>query len=304
MHSMGVLHVGRSNRKISEFSNRVVAVSLGLVAVLAISGCSQAPNPEETIEQLTSVTEQPSVQEAPDEYDISVNPDPIVEPLECSPYLVVTARGTGEPSKGQLLSPVVRAIASARPEQVTSFDIDYPADDDVKNGGKIGARVLIDTLNQQAKICPEQSFVLLGYSQGAFIIGDALATPETRLIGEQAGVILPESSDRIAAIVLYGNPRFVGSEEYSVGSFQRELGGLLPRETGSLLLYQDRLRDYCVEGDFVCQSDFELDPEKHQAYYSNGMQADGAAFVITKLDPIDRLLSGPEPTEFQLEPAP
>lgn len=264
----------------------IAAVGALLLTMPLLSGCSSPPDPQVAREALSEVTADPTPPEAESEYDVSVSPDPIVEPIECSPYLVITARGTGEPSRGQLLGPVVRAISDARPDEVEHLDIDYPADTDVREGGTYGARFLIDTLNVQAEACPEQGFILLGYSQGALVIGDALGKPEYRLVGATVGEVSDEASERILGIVFYGNPRFNGEATYSAGTFDTSLNGLLPRPNGGLDRYAEVTRDYCVARDFICQSSLDLHEEGHVAYYENGMQQDGAAFIITLLPPI------------------
>ncbi|XPP25852.1 MAG: cutinase family protein [Leucobacter sp.] len=260
-------------------------IALGAGLLLLLAGCAPSIDPEETRDSLTEVTESPVQPDAATELDSELHPDPIVDPLDCSPYLVITVRGTGEPTKGQLLSPVARAISDARPGSVQTVDLDYPANTDVKEGGTVGARTLIDTLNLQTESCEEQRFVVLGYSQGALIVGDALAAPESRLVGPTVGEVTAAAAERILAVVLYGNPRFVGGESYNAGSYRAQTNGLLPRPLGSLQAYADRIRDYCVARDFVCQSSLDLDEQGHISYYDNGMQQDGAAFVITRLGP-------------------
>lgn len=259
------------------------AVLLG-AAALGLSGCAAPVDPSETRESLSEVTENPAPPKADELYDAELHPEPVVDPVDCDPYLVVTARGTGEPSQGQLLSPVARAVSQARPGDVEVLDLDYPADTDIKEGGTIGVRTLVDVLRVQAETCPAQRFVLLGYSQGALVVGDALAAPENRMVGPTVGSVDEETLDRVLAVVLYGDPRFVGDEAYNVGSYDVETDGLLPRPDGALDAVGERIRDYCVAGDFICQSSLDFDEEPHVEYYSNGMQGDGAAFVITRLD--------------------
>ncbi|MFV0432985.1 MAG: cutinase family protein [Leucobacter sp.] len=266
----------------------LLSTAVLLCGALLLTGCSSGPDAEATRDAFTEVTEAPENLDGPDdatEYDAELHPDPIVEPLECKPYLVVTGRGTSEPTKGQLLSPVARSIAEARPDEVQTLDLDYPANTDVRGGGTQGARVLVDTLNVQTEECPEQRFVLLGYSQGALVIGDALSDPEVRVVGELVGEVSQEALDRILAVVFYGDPRFVGTEKFAFGDYDPGLNGILPRPPGALDGVADRLRDYCVAGDFVCQSTLEVTEEPHMYYFTNGMQHDGAAFVITRLDP-------------------
>lgn len=260
---------------------RLLLTALIAATTLSLVACAPTIDATAARESLSEVTEEPAEPDPSDELDAPLE----IEPLECLPYLVVTARGTGEPSRGQLLSPVARAISDARPDEVLQLDLDYPADTDVQAGGTLGARTLIETLNLQAEVCAEQRFVLLGYSQGALVVGDALAAPEARLVGGAAGGLSEAAAQRVLAVVFYGNPRFVGSEAFDYGSYDPRMNGILPRPPGSLDAYADRLRDYCVAGDFVCQSSLDLDEEPHVEYYSNGMQQDGAAFAITRLDP-------------------
>lgn len=276
----------------ARISLRILSATGALCALLGITGCAQQPDPVETRESLEQAAQtdgsagDPEPAEQPGEYDIQAFPEPIVEALPCTPYLVVTARGTGEPTRGQLLSPVARAIEEARPDAVATVDVDYPADTDVNDGGARGVRWLLDTLRVQSEACPLQHFVLLGYSQGALVVGDALAAPSQRVIGAEAGELDEGTAERVAAVVLYGNPRFEGEEPYNAGGFSPGLDGILPRPLGGLARFADRLRDYCEASDFICQASFNLDEQGHVAYYENGMQQDGAAFAITLLDPV------------------
>ena len=266
--------------------DRRLARLLGALAivpvVIGLAACASPPDPEETKDSLTEVTADPTAPDAADEYSAEANPEPIVDPLECSNELVITVRGTAEPRKKQLLSPVAKEI-TGKLADATSTDIDYPADTDIKEGGTIGVRTLVDTLNVQNEECPDQRFVLLGYSQGALVIGDALADPEARLVGATVGEVDEAAGDRVAAVVLYGNPRFVGSEPYDVGSFDPALNGILPRPVGALDEYAGRIRDFCVDQDFVCQSSLDLNEKGHVSYYSNGMTDEGAEYALATL---------------------
>jgi hypothetical protein len=271
----------------------IFLIVFGIVAALTFSGCASELDPMEVSESLAQVTETPPSPDEVGAYDAEANPDPVVEALECSPYLVVTARGSGEPSNAQLLSPVAKQISKARPGEVTTVDLDYPADTNVRQGGTRGVRVLIDTLNVQSETCPEQQFVLMGYSQGAMVVGDALATPDRRMLGEAAGEVQAKAVKQVLAAVFYGDPRFTGVESFNVGSFDPELNGIMPRQVGALDTYAESITSFCVEGDAVCQASLNIgaSPEsastaqlQHIAYYSNGMQEKGAATVIAALD--------------------
>jgi len=264
---------------------RIRAAILGLCAIGALicGGCASVHDPEQTRDSLSQVSEDPETPDAAHEYDAQLRPDPIADPLPCSEILVVTVRGTGEPTRGQLLSPVAELIADAH-DDVEVVDLDYPADTDVKEGGTLGVRLLIDTLNVQAESCPAQSFALLGYSQGALVIGDALASPDARMVGATVGALNDAAASAVRAVVLYGDPRFLGSEPFDRGDFDPAVNGLLPRPAGSLDGFGDRLLDYCAAADFICQSSLDLNEEGHVSYFENGMQQEGAAFVNELLE--------------------
>lgn len=267
-----------------------VAAALGLALLLPplLSACAPEPDAKATRSSLSKVTEPAAPPKAAEKFDAKTHPDPVVQPEYCTAYLVITARGTGEPVGNQLVTPVARRIAEARPGEMLTVNLFYPADTDINEGGTEGVRRLIDQLNVQAEHCPDQRTILLGYSQGSFVIGDALAAPEDRLIGGTVGELSAEARERVLAVVLYGDPRFAGGEPYDVGTFDAKTGGILPRRAGSLAPFAERIRDYCVKNDFVCQASDSLDEKGHVAYYRNGMQADGAAFVIGLLSPRER----------------
>jgi len=262
---------------------RLLTAALAGCAVLLVTACS-APDPQEVRDSLAEITDTESP--APSTETSELDQRPEIAPLGCTDYLVITARGTGESPRDQLLTPVARAISNARPDAVQILDIDYPADTNVKQGATRGADLVIRTLNQQAVFCPKQLFILLGYSQGALIIGDALSEPQARMVGTAVGHLSQLASDRIIAIVFYGNPRFEGDEPYNYGTFDRSRNGLLPRPEHALDRYADRIRDFCVARDFICQSSLNVDDQSgHREYRDNGMRQDGSAFVIAKLKP-------------------
>ncbi|MBC9943914.1 cutinase family protein [Leucobacter sp. cx-328] len=269
---------------------RIGATTLAALTIPLLVACSSPQvDPAATRDAVAEAIEEPSVDSASvtdETYDFALHPEPMVEPLECTPYLVVTVRGTGEPTKGQLLSPVAREISKARPDEVTQVDLDYPADTEVREGGSKGVRVLLDTLRVQSETCgDEQSYILLGYSQGALVIGDALSAPEDRMVGVTAGEVPDEAAAQVRSIVMYGNPRFQSSEKYDFGTYKMNRDGVFPRREGALTAYENRIRDFCVDKDLVCQSAFDATEDAHIEYFDNGMQQDGTAFVVSRLDP-------------------
>jgi cutinase len=75
----------------------------------------------------------------------------------------------------------------------TGFNIAYPANADSNSSNK-GAEMVVEHLTSQPKACPNQKFVVTGYSQGASVLRKAM--PKVPV----------ESQQKIIAIVTFGDP--------------------------------------------------------------------------------------------------
>ena len=86
-----------------------------------------------------------------------------------------------------------------------------------------------------AKACPNQRFVLVGYSQGANVVDDSIGISSVGAkVGGPIVATLPASvAPKIAAILLFGNP----------------IRGIGHSVTGP---YADRTHDTCTANDPVC----------------------------------------------------
>ncbi|GAB2667080.1 cutinase family protein [Nocardia goodfellowii] len=198
--------------------------------------------------------------------------------VDCGEVRVVNVRGTFEPQFGSLLlTPLAMRIAQENGGEFT--ELQYPANRDPDSSTR-GVTSLIDVLNTAAATCPEQRLVVLGYSQGARVTGEALSSRH-RLSDRAAA--------QISAVALFGNPNFNNAEPYNRGSFDPGQTGLQPRPTGALAEFADRLRDYCSAGDRVCNGG---DPAAgfsnafssgHFAYFFDGSREQAAAFVQDRL---------------------
>jgi hypothetical protein len=135
------------------------------------------------------------------------------------------------------------------------------------NQGRDGGPVMAKLVQQAKSSCPDTKIALGGYSQGGFVVSNAIAS---------SGV----NPDDISAAVLYGDPS------------QKAAGGLDP----------SKVKDYCTSGDGVCAGTFAISAA-HLAYtrygskpssnrrqahtdilsfHSNGMTDEGAAFIVSQ----------------------
>lgn len=205
---------------------------------------------------------------------------PATPPDGCAEVRVVTVRGTLEPQLGSLLlTPLGWRIAQESGRATAVTELEYPASRDPDSAVR-GTANLTALLNATAAACPDQQLVLLGYSQGASVIG---ATLQART------ALTAQAAERIDAIALFGSPLFNGAEPYNRGSYDPALSGLRPLHTGALAQFADRLRDYCHAGDRVCQGG---DPAAgfgnaltygHVAYFVNDNRDQAAVFVGEQL---------------------
>ena len=190
---------------------------------------------------------------------------PAVAASACSDVEVVVARGTGEPGTLGIIvgDPVFTAIQRRLPGlTATSHAVDYPASTS-STSPTDGNRALVSHVSSQAQTCPEQRFVLVGYSQGANVVGNSLGiSSEGAAVGGPVVATIPTTVEpRVSAVLVFGYPL-------------RKLGRGI---TGT---YAERTLDLCAENDIVC------DPTgtswlAHLSYTGNADQA--AAFAADRL---------------------
>ncbi|WP_338784972.1 cutinase family protein [Streptomyces sp. DG1A-41] len=183
----------------------------------------------------------------------------------CSDVEVVAARGTFEP--GTLGFIVGDPVYSALKKKVTgkslsSYAVDYPANLSLTSAAQ-GNRDLVNHVQSQAAACPNQRFVLVGYSQGANVVDNSIGISSAgAVVGSPIVATLPASVEpKVAAVLLFGNPiRAIGKSV-----------------TGT---YQSRTLDICAKGDPVCESGGG-DTGAHLSYRDNADEA--ATFAAGRL---------------------
>jgi hypothetical protein len=174
----------------------------------------------------------------------------------CSDIEIVTARGTWEPQNSAFLLPQVanRIRSGLAGRNVTVYDTVYPAQPSFNTSAPQGVRDLVNHVNQEAQQCPNQRFVLLGYSQGGLVVTDALLPPSARAYNTTTPTLSSAATSRIAAVGTYGSMRFTAGESFNAGNPEANRQSMLPRQRGALNAYADRIIEYCYQGDWVCQN--------------------------------------------------
>ncbi|MFF7791128.1 cutinase family protein [Streptomyces sp. NPDC007991] len=183
----------------------------------------------------------------------------------CSDVEVVSARGTFEPGTLGFIvgDPVYSALQKkAAGKNLSSYAVNYPADLSLTSAAQ-GNRDLVEHVKSQAAACPNQRFVLVGYSQGANVVDNSIGISSAgAVVGSPIVATLPAAVEpKVAAVLLFGNPI-------------RALGKSV---TGT---YQSRTLDICAKGDPVCESGGG-DVGAHLGYRDNADQA--ATFAAGRL---------------------
>ncbi|MGY1502605.1 cutinase family protein [Streptomyces sp. QTS52] len=180
----------------------------------------------------------------------------------CTDIDVVAARGTFEP--GTLGAIVGDPVYSALQRKLTgknlsSYKVNYPADLSLTSAAQ-GNSDLVNHVRSQASACPNQRFILVGYSQGANVVDNSIGISSAgAVVGSPIVATIPASLEgKVAAVLLFGNPI-------------RALGKSV---TGT---YQSRTIDFCAKGDPICENGGG-DVLAHLGYTANaGAAADFAA---------------------------
>ncbi|WP_327730791.1 cutinase family protein [Streptomyces sp. NBC_00487] len=190
---------------------------------------------------------------------------PTATAAACTDIDVVSARGTFEP--GTLGFIVGDPVYSALQKKLTgkslsSYKVNYPADLSLTSAAQ-GNADLVNHVRSQAAACPNQRFILVGYSQGANVVDNSIGISSAgAVVGSPIVATIPAALEpKVSSVLLFGNPiRAIGKSV-----------------TG---IYQSRTIDFCAAGDPVCENGGG-DTGAHLSYRANADAA--AAFAATKV---------------------
>ena len=136
--------------------------------------------------------------------------------------LRITARGTGEPLNPKfgiiIGDPLWKAVKKLVPD-ASAYSVDYPASA-APCSRELGSQDVINHLVAQSSKCPNQKYALVGYSQGAGVIHEAMKTIDASLY------------PKIVALVMFGDfgkeyPQLCITESYSVQETKDQILKLL-----------------------------------------------------------------------------
>ncbi|WIM92790.1 cutinase family protein [Actinoplanes oblitus] len=193
--------------------------------------------------------------------------------------IIVTRASTEAPGTG-IIGSLATAVTRASKQTVTTEATDYPALlNPYPPSVAAGTRALTKQLTDTATGCPATKLVLMGYSQGAHVIGDVLAGTGQVAGFTRADAIGTEIADRVVAVILMGDPRFVPGKVFNAGTSRTR--GLFPRGAdASLDAFADRTRSFCDTGDTFCAGGQSV--AVHLSY-TRKYNREAGAFVLNRI---------------------
>ncbi|CAG7976809.1 unnamed protein product, partial [Penicillium olsonii] len=203
----------------------------------------------------------------------------------------VLARGTTESYPGTPYS-LASLVAQNTTLRTNYENIIYPAvSEDTSDSYFIGRAAVGAQMTAYARRCPQSQIVVLSYSQGALIVGDALAGGGgNSTLGKATPPLIPQDVAK-RTIVFYGNPRHVQQQPYDFGTAGVKLvQGKYPRLPSQIRTFNERYSeitgDWCNVGDGVCSPSEGADALSLHMAYAMDYDTFAANWVLDKINAV------------------
>ena len=180
-------------------------------------------------------------------------------PPDCHEVKLIAARGSGDNSSklgliGTALSNALTKDARTSHVDFVSYGLPYTAVGiatwkptmpvNYWLSERQGRNMLRAYIKEQARECLSQSLLVVGYSQGAQLVGD--------IFSKKVGGFTRAEMTFVLAVALIADPRFNSQEKYDRGSFRKGRNGVLGARAPGDLGYTPA-RAWCRKDDLVCQ---------------------------------------------------
>ncbi|CAL3967986.1 unnamed protein product [Diplocarpon coronariae] len=192
-------------------------------------------------------------------------------------HMIVARASTEKPGQG-----IIGAVAAQVQEMVPGSDseaVDYPATlTDYLKSEASGVSAMTKLIQDYAVRCPGSKMALMGYSQGAQVIGDIMCgTSEANF--NSTPPLSAQYSKNIVAIIQMGDPTHVPGQPQDVGNSTR--AGIFPRANMAACAGMAPLtRSFCNDDDRFCDSGTSI--PVHLAYVQ-GFGAQARDFVVARV---------------------
>ncbi len=198
----------------------------------------------------------------------------------CAQVSIITARASTEAAGEGITGALVTQVVNASTQTVSRASVNYPATlNNYANSSLQGINALKSQLTNLVNSCPNTKVVLMGYSQGAHVVGDVLGGGQGGSLGATTAPVASSVSSHVVAVATFGDPRHVVSgPNFNAGTSNRN--GLFPRsaaQVNALNAFSPRIRAWCDANDTFCSSGFST--TVHLTYL-NRYQDAAAQFVL------------------------
>jgi acetylxylan esterase len=189
----------------------------------------------------------------------------------CATVDIIVARASTEKQGTGVIGALAEEIQKGVKATVGIRAVVYPAAlTPYEPSVTAGDKAIKAELEEEVTKCPGQKIVLLGYSQGAQIVGDALGGGggNAKDLGEGDGPETPPAAafatEKVVGVIQYGDPRRIPGQSFDVGT-DTKAEGIFPRLKNQLLTaFAPLIQSYCDNGDPFCAKGDDL--EAHLDY--------------------------------------
>ena len=201
----------------------------------------------------------------------------------CAAVSIITARASTEAAGEGITGNLVTAIVNASAQTVSRASVSYPATlNNYANSSLQGINALKTQLTNLVNSCPSTKVVLIGYSQGAHVVGDVLGGGQGGSLGTATPPIASSIASHVAAVATFGDPRHVpNTPNFNAGTSTRN--GRFPRSATQLQVlsgFASRIAAWCDANDTFCASGNST--QVHLTYL-NRYQTTATNFVLGKI---------------------
>jgi acetylxylan esterase len=177
----------------------------------------------------------------------------------CASVDIISARGSTEKEGPGKIGAVAEEVQKAVKATVATRAVKYPAALSPYEPSVVkGDEATKAELEEEVTKCPGQRILLLGYSQGAQIVGDALgggggnAKADGAGDGKESPPAAKSATEKVVGVIQYGDPRRIPGQSFDVGT-DPGAEGIFPRKQNQLLTaFAPDIQSYCDTGDPFC----------------------------------------------------
>ncbi|KAG8159911.1 hypothetical protein KVR01_010548 [Diaporthe batatas] len=165
---------------------------------------------------------------------------------------MIVARASLEPPGFGILQNISTRVIEQLPGSNAEAVV-YPATlDGYQNSEGQGVAAMTQLVNNYAQACPNSRMVLMGYSQGAQVTADTVCG--SNIAGfAQTQAVSTAVTDKVAAIVLMGDPTHLVGQPFNEGTATRN--GTFPRvDSSGCAPVASKMVSFCNADDTFCDS--------------------------------------------------